>query len=659
MRLIKNNFVVTVVGTTLVVLLLGWGMVYDTQVTLQERQFAEVQRVTSRLTLIHARQASEAFDKVDYLMREHHGGGDTRRRIELLASGSHGMDTQVRSLRTQGLSETDNALFNEHQAQETTALRFSMPNPLAEKPWIQISRRMNRTDGRFDGVEVVNVAAEFFTNYYALPDMLPDTVQILGTLDKTILARVRDKKSVPGPLRANLPLLEKIRNGATSGFGIFLSQTDGIERSYFFRTVPGYPLFVIVGISTEQVLAGSAEARAITLRFAVLLSLLLLGMAALLIRHEMRRLGYEMENSKSDDKLKNYTAQLDAIFTLSVDGYVTFDAHEHVEYVNPALVSMTGLPLVAVQGMSVTRFFEMISALCSPNRPFPTMAQLRQTRDAVGNPDNVTVEMLAPSRRIVQVSLETAHSSQVLYFRDVSRMVKLDEMKSDFLATAAHELRTPMTNVMGFAELLNTHDFDLDHRNEFHGLILVNSQRMVAILDELLDLSRIEAGGQKDIHLTRINLREVVQGLVNSFNLPEGRLPPQVVLPDLYCIGDLRKVNQIVLNIVSNAYKYSADQGGQVSISMAGPELTEKSHLAGIVIQDQGMGMTPENVALIFERFYRVDKSCTTPGTGLGMSIVKELMELLNGKVLISSALGQGTAVTLLFPAFALLPRPI
>jgi signal transduction histidine kinase len=173
---------------------------------------------------------------------------------------------------------------------------------------------------------------------------------------------------------------------------------------------------------------------------------------------------------------------------------------------------------------------------------------------------------------------------------------------------------------------------------------------MVDILDELLDLARIEAGGSQDIHLTRINLREVVQGLVNSFQLPQGRVAPQVVLPDLYCSADLRKVNQIVLNILSNAYKYSAGQGGLVSITLAGPELTENDHLAGIVIQDHGMGMAPQHVALIFERFYRVDKSCAIPGTGLGMSIVKELMDLLKGKILITSALGQGTTVTLLFP---------
>jgi signal transduction histidine kinase len=151
--------------------------------------------------------------------------------------------------------------------------------------------------------------------------------------------------------------------------------------------------------------------------------------------------------------------------------------------------------------------------------------------------------------------------------------------------------------------------------------------------------------------LTRVNLREVVHGLLDSFILPEGREAPRVVLPDLYCSGDLRKVGQIVLNILSNAYKYSVNQGGPIVITRAVSAAAEDASLVGITIQDHGMGMAPQQLARIYERFYRVDKSCNTPGTGLGMSIVKELMDLMNGRVLIKSTPGQGTTVTLLFPA--------
>ncbi|MGI9133729.1 MAG: sensor histidine kinase, partial [Rhodoferax sp.] len=119
----------------------------------------------------------------------------------------------------------------------------------------------------------------------------------------------------------------------------------------------------------------------------------------------------------------------------------------------------------------------------------------------------------------------------------------------------------------------------------------------------------------------------------------------------LYCRADEGKLRQIILNVLSNAYKYSSQQGGDVLIRPAAPVLAESGPLVGIVIEDHGMGMQPEQVERVFERFYRADKSGAIPGTGLGMSIVKELIELLHGKINIDSTPGAGTVVTLYFPA--------
>lgn len=789
-----KKFVAASVGTLLLVLTIGWLTLFGILETIQKRQFGEVSQVAGNIVRLHSQYVQTTVDRLVTLMQLQDSAA-LPQLLELLSDTEQGMVLQVGRFSAQGVLQqgsgwlaqganiSASAFFRQHQAQPSSALLFTPPTLPSDKPVIHVSRRISRSDGGFDGVSVVAVPVDYFIRYFLTTNLLPGNVQMVATLDGSILARVRDKVSVPGTVRATLPLIAQILEGKSSGYGVFRSQTDGIERSYYYQTVPGYPLFVMFGLSTENIQARTEMARNALIRLGLLISGLMLTTTLALIYFEIRRhrylaeqtrllhelqvkderweaalagsndgiwdwnadtnqiyisaramaeLGYPAKAETFDmsawlqmihpddqqdvtnafmqnrrgllpifstehrhqcadrsykwffargkasfdqngkvvraagsttnittqrllaDKVRDYTAQLDALFTMSTDGYVTFDADGKVNYQNPAFQKMTGLAPEMLHGLDAVRFQTLVSGLCASARPFPPLNVLRQTSASTDGPDHVLVELLAPAHIILQTSLKTVDEkqlTQVLYFRDVTQSTQLEEMKSDFLATAAHELRTPMTNVMGFAELLNMRDFDTAERNEFHSLILKNSQRMVDILDELLDLSRIESGGHKDIHLTRVNLRDVVQGLLDSFILPEGREAPLVVLPDLYCHGDSRKVSQIVLNILSNAYKYSAGQGGHILITRAVSAAAEDASLVGITIQDQGMGMAPQHLARIYERFYRVDKSCNTPGTGLGMSIVKELMDLMNGRVLIDSTPGQGTTVTLLFPA--------
>lgn len=353
-------------------------------------------------------------------------------------------------------------------------------------------------------------------------------------------------------------------------------------------------------------------------------------------------------------QVKDRTEQLDATFSLSTDAFVTFDQQLRVKYVNPAFQQLTGMAPETVLGLTDEALGEKINALCVSNRPFPGMQALRALAASPGKIGGELIELVFPTRCILHVSLNTNSAvtvSQILYLRDVTHAVIVEDMKSEFLSTAAHELRTPMANILGFAELLATRDFEEKERKEFQNIILAQSQRMATILDELLDLARIEARKGKDFVFTRVNLKELVQEITDSFNLPEGRSAPLITLPDLYCKADQGKARQTILNVLSNAYKYSPANSA-VQIFQAEPAVTNNRALVGIVIQDHGIGIEKQHLPRVFERFYRVDTSGSTPGTGLGMSIVKELMGNLGGEVLIDSTPGKGTAVTLLFPLY-------
>ncbi|MCX7169133.1 MAG: HAMP domain-containing sensor histidine kinase, partial [Proteobacteria bacterium] len=168
-----------------------------------------------------------------------------------------------------------------------------------------------------------------------------------------------------------------------------------------------------------------------------------------------------------------------------------------------------------------------------------------------------------------------------------------------------------------------------------------------------LDLSRIEARRGKDFALTRVDVHSLLHEIVTSFKTPPDRPSPEEppAAGPLWVCADRQKLTQAVSNVLSNAYKYSS--AGAVKISLCRSEPAGAGEIPpriGIRIIDQGIGMTPEQLARVCERFYRANTSGKVLGTGLGMSIVKELVELHGGEVAIASEIGAGTTVTLWLP---------
>jgi signal transduction histidine kinase len=174
---------------------------------------------------------------------------------------------------------------------------------------------------------------------------------------------------------------------------------------------------------------------------------------------------------------------------------------------------------------------------------------------------------------------------------------------------------------------------------------------MSSIINELLDLARIESRRGKDFILERLSLQGLVADAVSGFKPPSERPAPLLPPPgtDLFVNVDRKKMQQALLNILSNAYKYSP-QGGEVTVRYGTSEEVGRLDRVGVEVHDQGIGMNAQQLGRVCERFYRADASGKIPGTGLGMSIVKEIVELHGGEVELASKVGTGTTVTLWLP---------
>lgn len=355
------------------------------------------------------------------------------------------------------------------------------------------------------------------------------------------------------------------------------------------------------------------------------------------------------------NRLQERSEQLSAIFTLSPDGFVSFDAEQRVAYVSPAFTRLTGLSEAELQGRDEAGFMDRIAAL---GRDMPDLAR-RLRADAGGDPGRVRLEIGRTPLRVLEATLQSSPGevvSQVFHLRDITHETEVDRMKSEFLSSAAHELRTPMASIFGFCELLLHRSMKPEKQRELLEIIHRQSRLMISIINELLDLARIEARQGQDFVFEPVALGALLEDVVKACVPPEGRARPQCLLPtgEVLVRADRGKLTQALGNVLSNAYKYSPG-GGAVGVEV----MRNESHAAGgkdgaglwgIRIRDEGIGLTPAQLARVCERFYRADASGSIPGTGLGMSIVKEITELHGGRLHIESEPARGTCVTLWLP---------
>jgi signal transduction histidine kinase/DNA-binding response OmpR family regulator len=260
-----------------------------------------------------------------------------------------------------------------------------------------------------------------------------------------------------------------------------------------------------------------------------------------------------------------------------------------------------------------------------------------------------TVEYGGRTLAVTAATLGESSHAIVWTVRDMSERARLEQAKSEFVATASHELRSPLTSIKGFVELLErTPDLSARQR-EFVDIILRSTDRLVDLVNDLLDVARIEAD-RVELNRRPIDVGEEVREVAELMGprIAEKRQRLELgVAPALpAALADASRVRQIVANLLTNAHMYTSE-GGELKVTV-----TAKRKWIEIVVADNGRGMSADEVARVFERFYRGQdgNGARTPGTGLGLSIVKSLVDLQDGEIEVDSEPGKGTKFTVLLP---------
>jgi PAS domain S-box-containing protein len=368
-----------------------------------------------------------------------------------------------------------------------------------------------------------------------------------------------------------------------------------------------------------------------------------------LIRNQAERLGSMLRTQRADASRRL------AILESITDGVVVTDVEGEVVAVNRSAQHLLGVTGEAAVNQDVRALYsnfpadmsdtvvEAVSRLVAAGstQPRPSQVEILLERD-----EQVISARFAP---ILDEGAECQGVVTVL--RDITREQEIAQAKSDFVSIVAHELRTPMTSIKGYTDLILSGAAGpvAEAQAQFLRVIRTSVERLATLVGDLLDISRIEAGRVKfDIRPLCMDevARDVVvslQGEIARRNLElEVDIPPQLPMVR----GDRNRIEQVLTNLVSNAYKYTPP-GGHIILALR--------HVDGelqVDVSDNGIGIAPADLDRVFERFYRADHALVTEqtGTGLGLSIAKSIVEVHGGRIWVRSELGKGSTFSFSLP---------
>ncbi len=336
--------------------------------------------------------------------------------------------------------------------------------------------------------------------------------------------------------------------------------------------------------------------------------------------------------------VENERNKLDTLFLHMTDGVVAFDHQGYLIHCNPAanaLLQRTVEPDCTYE------------ELLGDMHPFEEILALRR-------PNYVEEELRAGERTLdIYLAPFSDHEKGgvLIMLHDVTEQHRNEERRKEFVANVSHELRTPLTNVRSYAETLRDAGGDIPQEtaNSFLDIIINEADRMTHIVQDLLTLSRLDAGNA-ELSLSRFPFGEAIESVVraNALNAKqrghELTYDPPESLPLI--VGDRSRLEQVMMNIIGNAIKYTPDGGHIRILSGAGEETV------WMEVQDDGIGIPEKDRERIFERFYRVDKarSRESGGTGLGLSIAREIVQRHDGVIALVPHEGPGTTIRLTLP---------
>ncbi|OGR23016.1 MAG: PAS domain-containing sensor histidine kinase [Desulfobacterales bacterium RIFOXYA12_FULL_46_15] len=351
-----------------------------------------------------------------------------------------------------------------------------------------------------------------------------------------------------------------------------------------------------------------------------------------------------------NEKIKafeNRSRELEAVHASMQEGVIALDKDQRIITVNQAAAKIFGFDACELKARYILE--------AARNVEFQ-----RFIRDALNTCEPMEEDILIPGDEDLILNIHSSalydtrnlRMGTLIIFHDITRIRRLEKMHKEFAANVSHELKTPLTSIMGFIETLQQMLFEnnTEEAAKFLHIIEKNVNRMVALVDDLLSLSRLERLQGTHIHFERHNLASLICSAVNSC---ESAIKAKNILLNVDCPGEMTiqadpiLMEQAIINLLDNAVKYSAKN---TAIAVTA---TKNNSFTDIIVKDNGSGIDKEHLPKIFNRFYRVDRSRSRNqgGTGLGLAIVKHIVQYHRGKIDVESTRDKGTIFKISIPA--------
>lgn len=587
--------------------------------------------------------------------------------------------------RRAGASWADREYFAYHRDHADHSLQIAKPRMgrVARKPIVGFSQRYNYPDGRFAGVISAPIAVEYFSQLLTRFDLDTKGVIALRDADLGLIARFPaepDKQiGQVGNTLVSDELRQLLASGAASATYRAANAADGIVRTFTFHRLSKAPMILIIGLAAEEYLANwHAEVfKMSAMAGGFLLLSLFLGFALLRLLTAAERREQALAESESSltvlveertAALLETEAKASHILQSSADGLFGMDANGIVTFINPAGCSMLGYAAEQLVGREIHPVIHHSKpdGTAYPASECPALASLslghtvRVDNEVYWHADGHPVPVMYATHPIIQNGRITG---SVTSFVDVSvqrtaaeareqallAAEHLARMRREFIANMSHEIRTPLNGILGFAEIGYRHCEEPEKVRNAFGRIRESGERLLAVINDVLDFSRIESD-KLQIEKKEVVLADIVERALENFRERARSRQLEIaaeIAPDVpgICISDPRRLGQILGNLLSNAVKFTEAGTVSLAISRQGEYLLWR-------IADTGIGMTQEQLEVLFNPFQQADGSATRRfgGTGLGLAISKRLAELMGGDLTAESHPGSGSVFTLRLP---------
>jgi two-component system phosphate regulon sensor histidine kinase PhoR len=340
--------------------------------------------------------------------------------------------------------------------------------------------------------------------------------------------------------------------------------------------------------------------------------------------------------------LKQESARREAILRSMVEGVLAVGHDLRITFYNNAFAQAVHAPTQAPEGLSMLRVVRDPALRGLLGRVIETGTAHRERMSLIHTEGRVFEVQAAPLE-------EPGGAGAIATFHDVTELERLERVRKDFVANVSHELRTPLAAIQGYAEtLLDGALEDPPNNRRFLEIIAAHTARINNLTSDLLTLSEIEAE-RTPVPAERVSALELAEGALEMAAAQASERQVAAYLgaaEDVYIAGQKARLERALSNLLLNAINYN-HRAGEVRVDVRRVDATVQ-----ISVTDNGIGIAPQDISRVFERFYRVDKarSRETGGTGLGLAIVRNTVERAGGSVAVESELGKGSVFTMIFP---------